>query len=287
MNDANCTLSSEGHKWFLVLSNLSYLLPAGVTAYKMFKPKGSQMNKHDGAELIILFIFVAFFGSWSYHSCRADLAVSTGVDVCEKKADNTKIPPCKVCPKTTLSWVYELPGSSNERMTYEISRFIDHFAATFTLLMVVIHTIPITEKLRKLIMVVSIIWVIICLSGGNDAFALLPSLMVVIVLLVFWFSLRDQKPKGFYTRNKAWTSALVCTSAALFFFNVHTEPYWLHHSLWHILGATGAAFLISKTAGCYQDIDTTKFEPTEWMKHIFVTPNECKEYQKILKHEVG
>jgi hypothetical protein len=287
MADISCALNPEGNKWFLVLTNLSYLLPAGVTAYKMFKPNGRQMNKQDGTELIALFVFLTFFGSWSYHSCRADLSISSGIDICEDTANSTKIKPCEVCPETSLSWVHELPGSSEEKMTYEISRFIDHFAATFTLLMVVIHVIPISEKLRKLIMIIAMIWMLICLSGGNEGFATIPALLSVMILLLFWFSIRTQKETGMYTRNKAWSLAIISTALALVFFEFQNQPYWLYHSLWHILGAVGAAFLISKTAGCYEDVDTSTVKLSEWMKNIFITPNECKQYDKIVKHQLG
>ena len=88
-----CTnsLGPNGNKWFLVLSNLAYLLPAGVVGYKTFKPVGRRLNKPDGFELMTLFIFVTFFSSWSYHMCRADLSITFGEDVCENIPNYKKV----------------------------------------------------------------------------------------------------------------------------------------------------------------------------------------------------
>lgn len=277
-NDLACSTSPEQHKWVLVLSNLSYLLPAGVVGYKMFKPNGRQMSKQNGTELIALFGFLTFFGSWSYHSCRADLSISSGIDINEIDPNPAKLPPCDICPDNTMTWINDTPGASSEKMTYEIARFIDYFVATFTLLMVIIHVVPISEKARKLIVILSMIWMIMFLSGGNETIALLPSLMSVIVLIIFWFRIRNHKEKGFYTRNKVWTSALICFILAVSFLKWNNEPYWLMHSLWHIFGAIGAALLLSRTVGCYQDINENQIDIPKWMQSVFNTPNSCKKY---------
>ena len=275
MCDHSC--NPEHNKWLLVLSNLSYLMPAGVTAYKMFKPTGRIMNRTDGSELIVLFLFIAFFSSWSYHSCRADVSFESGIDVCENKPDVNKLDQCAICPKNSISWVEDLPGSDGG-VSLQIAKFIDHFLALFVLIMVMIHIIPIKEKLRKLIMVISMIWMILFLSANNDVFAGIPVIIATILVLLFWFTLRKQKSKSFYNRNVAWGLAIVCTILAAVFFKWDNEPYWIKHSLWHIMGALGAVFLISKTAGCYQDVDIADVDLPEWMKKIFITPGECSRF---------
>jgi hypothetical protein len=266
----------SSHKWVLVLSNLAYLLPAGVAAFKMFKPTGRQMNKQDGTQLISLFVFITFFSSWSYHMCRADLSIRNDACVVQPEINTQG---CAVCPNNSMSWIHALPGSG-ERMSFDLSKFIDHFLAIFTLFMVIIHVIPIAEKLRKLIMVVSMIWMILFLSGGNDFLAGLPALIGVILMMLFWFNIHHQSGKQFVSRNKVWSLAVLSVIAAFVFFKFDTEPYWLKHSLWHIMGAVAAALLISKTAGCYEDIDTSAVDIPPWMQNIFIVPDECKIYDR-------
>lgn len=273
-----CTLSPNQHKWFLVLTNLSYLLPGGVTAYKIFQPPGQRMNAYSGTELISLFGFLTFFASWSYHQCRADLSITTGVDVCQTNPKTVDIPPCEVCPKNnTLSWVSELPGST-QPMNYQISRFIDHLFATFTIFMTIIHVLPIHDKIRKLCIILTLIWMVIFLSAGNEALALVPSLISFMVLIIFWYSIRrsGNKSNVFFSRNKTWVLALLSMTLAVSFFQWDDEPYWLKHSLWHILGAISAALLISKSADNYQDIDTAKFEIPYFLRSVLQDPTTCK-----------
>ena len=59
-------------------------------------------------------------------------------------------------------------------------------------------------------------------------------------------------------------------------FKVSDEPYWLKHSLWHIFGALSAAFLISKTAICYQDVDYQKLKVPKAIKVFLSEPWQCK-----------
>lgn len=259
------------NKWFTVASNVSYLLPAGVCAYKMTTKEERRLDKYDGAELITLFLFVAFFSSWSYHSCRADLSPNDEVD-------RIDIPPCEVCPMdNSMSWTTYLPGSDSE-MNFQIARFIDYFLAIFTIIIVLITVLPFHDRLRKFIMVFSVIWMMLFLSTGNEWFALIPAMILFLFMLLFWFTLRKQKECRFWTRNKIWMLALIFMLAAITCFKISPEPYWLKHGLWHIFGAISVAFLIGKTASCYQDVDLDQIDFPDWMRAIFVAPGFCKRY---------
>jgi hypothetical protein len=287
MGNNQSSINEEANKWFLVLSNLSYLLPTGVTAYKMFKPTGKQMNKIDGSELIILFLFVTFFSSWSYHTCRGDIAIETGIDPEELKSN---IPPedlCKECPNpTSMSWTSSLPGSKQDPSLH-ITKFIDHFLAIFTLFMVLIHVVPISEKMKKLFMVIGLVWMVLFLSCGNDLFAAIPVLLSSVIVLVFWWKIRNHQEKTKFNRNTAWSLSLLSTILAFVFFKIDTEPYWLKHSLWHILGAVAGALLLTRTASCYEGVKSDEVKIPKWMQMIFSTPNECEKYNDILNHKCG
>ncbi len=246
------------HKWVIVLSNLAYLAPATVALFKM---QTGEITPMDGAPMVALFGFITFFGSWSYHSCRADLAIHTNTDPCQETSRRNveKIQPCDKCPANTMTWVNDIPGARKEDpLTFQLAHFIDYFLAEFTLLVVLIHVLPISDKARKLIMVLSMVWIIMFLGGGNEAFALLPSLLFVCIMIVFWAftSAHEKKCGQFYTRNKAWTLATLSVVLATVFFKVDKDPYWLKHSLWHVFGGLSAALLLTKPAGNYEDIDT-------------------------------
>jgi hypothetical protein len=48
MGNKQSSIGAQENKWFLVLSNLSYLLPTGVTFYKMTKKGKGRINSTDG-----------------------------------------------------------------------------------------------------------------------------------------------------------------------------------------------------------------------------------------------
>jgi len=260
-------------KWFLVASNVSYVVPAIVCLYKMRLGARRRLDGYDGGQLMVLFLFVAFFSSWSYHSCRADLNPSSTYD-----AD---IPPCAVCPSdNTVSWAKGLPGASFP-MTYQLSRFVDYFLASFTVFMTLLVVIPLHSKLRQFLLILAMVWIVMFLMTGNEAVALLPSLLALILVVVFWWAVAcgADDSQGWFTRNKAWAVATVFMIAAVACFLIVKEPYAITHSLWHIFSALAAAFLLMRTATCYQDIrDDVKLP--EWCRSLFTDPESCKRYDR-------
>lgn len=246
-------------KWVLVLSNLAYLFPVGVLSMKMLN---KSRNKTTELSLISLLLFVTFFSSWSYHTCKAHFEHNQ--------------PRCDfVCPQNSMSWTNGIGGNPHSKMTFDLSKLLDHLFAMFTLLMVVIHVIPIAEGVRKFMIVISLIWMMMFLTNGNEILATLPALLAFLLLVSFWFVIRNEKSTKTYNRNAAWSIAMFLSMLAFTFYQVDTEPYWLKHSLWHILSGISAAFLMSKTAGCYEDVDTENIQIPNWMNKLFTHPSRC------------
>lgn len=266
-------VTPEQSKWTLVSSNIAYLIPAMTTLYKMYK---AELNKQDGSTLVILFAFVALMSSWSYHSCRSDLTEEhIKTDKSAYQPGSEGIPNCATCPPTTMTWVNQLPGSADP-MTFEVARLLDHLLAIYTLVIVLIHVVPLKEKVRKLVMIVALLWLILFLSGGNEAAALIPAFLALILLIVFWYCIWNNNDKGFFTRNTCWTFAVILMILAGVSFKIMSTPYWFWHSNWHFTSALACAFLISKTAICYQDVDIWKAEFPPAMWNLFSSPEACR-----------
>lgn len=238
-------------KWLLVGSNVSYLIPTGVVWYNMMK-KGRRTDAANGAELISVFLFLTFFASWGYHSCRADIEAG------------------KPCSGTLLNTIAALPGS--KEIKFDITKFIDHLTAILTLILVMINSIPLSDKTRKSILIVSIIWVLLFLSAENDLLAIVPAVLAFLIITIFWFYIRHAQTGN---RNVTWALALIFMFISLLAFQVH-EPYWLYHSLWHVFGAISAAFLLFNTAACYEDMEDV--ELPAWMRAVFTDPCFCTKY---------
>jgi len=265
-------MSESATKWIVVTSNIAYLFPPIVCWWKMTRAPNRRMDKFEGWSVITLFVFIAIFSSWSYHVCRADLGESNSVE-------NVHIPPCDTCPKdgNTMAWTSGLPGSTQD-LNYQTSRFIDYLLATFAVVFVLICVIPLHNRLRLLLIIITLCWMVLFLSTGNDWVSLLPALMMLIFLFLFWYTLRRQESKEFWSRNKVWTLAVVSFVAAVSCLKISPSAYFVSHSLWHIFSALGAGLLIFKTASCYQDVNLRDVDFPKWMEQIFVQPGECKRY---------
>ncbi len=263
-------MSETATKWVVVTSNVAYLFPPIVCWWKMTRAPNRRMDKFEGWSIIVLFVFIAIFSSWSYHVCRADLGESNDLDT-------VHIAPCETCPTggNTMAWTSNLPGSTQD-LNFQTSRFIDYLLATFAVVFVLMCVIPLHNRLRLLLIIVTLCWMVLFLSTGNDSVALLPALMMLIFLGLFWYSLRCQKSNEFWTRNKMWTLAVVCFAAAVTALKVAEGQFWIWHSLWHVFSALGAALLLMKTSSCYQDVNLKSVDFPRWMESMFVRPGACK-----------
>jgi hypothetical protein len=258
------------HKWILVCSNLAYLVPGSVVIYQLLKRTGRRMNIFIGVELLLVFAFITFFTSSSYHMCRADLSIQENVDPQEKKiSGDHKLNPCLTCPPNTMSWVGHLPFSKT-MVKYNISKTFDHLFANFAIFLVMINVIPLKQNFKQLVIIASLIWFCLLLEGGNCCLASFPIICAMALFIIFWIIARKNISGS---RNIAWILAVVFTILALVCYTL--EPYWIMHSLWHVLGAFAGALLLSQTAGCYQNMKGAVALP-QFMKAIFKPADTCK-----------
>lgn len=256
----------------LMFTNLMYLVPALVVAIKAKKEKGTALME-EGVILIVFFL-ITFFCSWSYHQCRGDKLREYEMDLTEQYASHN-IPACSKCDKTTLNWLEKLPFS-RQKLRFVMLKFIDYFMATFSLIVSLLYILPLRECIKRLILVVTIVWMILFLSVDNDTLTLLPLLFLMTTLLLFWYYSRnacsDKK------RNVVWGLGVITFFVAITFYEFDKEPYWIKHSLWHIFGAISISLFLSKTAVRYENIDIDKFYSNlpKDLKPIFKTvPNVC------------
>lgn len=239
----------------LILTNLCYLVPVLVTAFKVKKsPRGVLFEE---GVILIVFLLITFFTSWSYHECRGDTLRNMNSDIKEVSSD-VHIPPCTRCKDTTMNWVQYLPWSDDE-LTFNALKFADYFMAMYALILCILYVLPLKECVKRLFIVTSTLWLVLFLSAGNDRLSLAPLLLLLIMLAVFWYFSAQCVPR-YSPRNVVWGLSLGLFVMACVFFEIDKEPYWLKHSLWHICGAFGLSLLLSKSAARFEDIDIDRFK---------------------------
>jgi hypothetical protein len=240
---------------FLVFSNLVYVLPIVMLLVKMYTEQGRGMNKHSGFALVAVFLFITFVSSWSFHGCRTEHIV-------DERPHN--IPPESKCRHNCpLSHVYRLYGSENET-TYQLVTFIDHLMALSAILLVFMQVVPVRPEMRTLLYILSQIWFVTLLATGNEKLTLVPVAGAFVLFLGFWFHAKHGlDPRVRRKRHYSWVAAFLSFMVAFFFFEVHQEPYWINHSLWHIFSSLGATFVIYGASESYQFI------------HLQDTPNSA------------
>ena len=263
------SISSDVNKWFLIASGASYLIPVAVVVYNLFKPRGRRLNTFIAVELIAVFLFVTVFTSPSYHSCRAGLAIKENIDPDEMEIHgDAGINGCLTCPPNTMSWVRHVPMSTKE-LTYDLSKTYDHIFAMFALLLATINVIPLKQNFKQLIIILSLLWMALFLGSGNDIIAGIPVMIVTGLFVAFWIAVRKNIS---CKRNVAWGLGIFCVILGFVCFAL--EPYWLMHSMWHIMGAVAGALFLAQTAGCYESIHGS-FTLPKYMRLLFKRPEAC------------
>lgn len=237
----------------LLLTNLSYLVPAVVLAFKARRIYGT-VSLEEGI-IMIIFLLITFFTSWSYHQCRGFHAAHSHGDFNQHNVE-MPISQCAACHNTPMSWLEHMPFSQ-ARLKYFMLKFDDYFMAMFSIVATILYVTPFRECVKRLFLVVTVVWLLLFLSVQNDTLALLPVLAIMALFFLFWYSVYPYNKDPW--RNYAWGSAVSFLVLAVFFFEIDKEPYWLKHSLWHIMGGLGIAFVLAKSAGRYEDIDHKAF----------------------------
>ena len=237
----------------LLLTNVSYILPALVMGSKLkFLHATSFMEE---GVLLVAFFLVAFFTSWSYHSCRSFQCCNVAGDVTESYA-HVNIKPCATCPETPIHWLEHLPFSK-ENIKFNLLKYNDYIFAFLAIILSCLYCIPFKECFKRYFLIMSIIWILLLLSVENDRLACLPVIALISLFLVFWVKARpyDTDPR----RQTAWTAATFCFVVALYCFQIDREPYWIKHSLWHLFGGVGLALILYKSSGRYENINVDEF----------------------------
>lgn len=237
----------------LLFTNISYILPAIVLASKLKFLKNSSLME-EGI-LLVAFFLVAFFTSWSYHSCRSFQCCNVVGDTNETYA-HANIKSCATCPTTPLHWLESLPFSK-ESIKFNLLKYNDYVFAFLAIILTCLYVIPFQECFKRCFLILSIIWILVTLSVENDRLACLPVIALIILFITFWVKVRPFDSDK--NRQIFWYFASACFLIALYCFQIDREPYYLKHSLWHIFGGLGLALLLVKPTGRYENIDFEEF----------------------------
>jgi hypothetical protein len=242
MNKTNCSKSDEqSHSNFLVLSNLSYLLPIGATIYMW---NSGKLQSGLAIEIILLLIGIMMI-SWVYHSCRKQ--ATAVIDPCQDNID-ASVDCVKCSAGTSLQWVNTNIG---------ISEFADRLISQYVTILIITYVLPLKYTIKATIRVTCLIAIIfLLLAGVNEYVSLLPCLLVSAFVL---------NPMTLINSKYMSKSQLILVSllsvvslTAFGFFIIPKNKYWLYHSLWHIFGAFSAGIAIMLSSSFY-DIPDSQF----------------------------
>ena len=226
---------------FIVLSNLSYLLPMLAVIYMWSVGK---LRADLAIELLILLIGV-FLVSWLYHSCRYQTVKQQ--DPCQDSPH--LVNDCIKCSKegTNLQWV-------DTEIT--ISSFSDRLLAQYVTILVITYILPLKPVVKATIRSVSLILIIILLlSGTNEYVAMIPGFVVSLFILNPITLINTSYMTTLQNVLVAILSISSLTGLALYQFP--KDKYWLYHSLWHIIGAIACTISIL-LAGSFYDVPEDK-----------------------------
>jgi hypothetical protein len=223
--------AAQLHGDILVLSNISYLVPAAVAAYRATMSK--TLSPEAASELIPWYVSVAFIFSWSYHACRTELAKKNQVDPCQTSFDWTAQGQCNQCPISGLQYA---------RVPYDRASVLDRVFANYAVLLTLIHAIPLTDQATHIYRSLGLIWIAAAFLANpqyEDELALICFLPLAILFLMYWAQTRHNQ-----SRNMTWSVAmfLIAVAVSALFMPGY---YYLAHPIWHIGGALAAAMALS------------------------------------------
>ncbi len=219
--------------WLLILSNIAYFIPMIIVFIKTIQ---KTVSWPIGVELMLLYAAVIFF-STDYHWCRGEL--SKDVDPNELQSDLEDNIKCKECPVGL-------------GMNYQRAWFLDHFFATYvlgiTLLVIAkINNRGLSDTIRVLLLVVVVGSLSFSSPGKNKANKFLQGVSVlplVLIILAFGYYWWVNKTSIATHHQIFYITGGMISALAMLFFSIYSQPYWLMHSLWHILGGIAGAFLL-------------------------------------------
>lgn len=217
----------------LQFTNLSYLLPVAVIWYKELKQHTDRLVVEDAIALTLIFAFLGLVASWNYHGCRSYIANIQNVDALQVQAL-----PCQT---------FERQNCQESTISFEMTHFIDYFIAYFSFFLAVHAVYPVKSRQFLLTFVFAMLWFLYFLMYNNRVVAGLPC--IIIVLRLIWFCLKSKSTSHAKLQMQVcfWSAASLCFLVGAILLEVFSEPYWLHHSVWHILSGISAALFLSST----------------------------------------
>lgn len=218
--------SYENSRDFLIYSNLAYLLPIAVLLYKILYKK--HFPKRVGFELALIYVAVMYF-SINYHICRSEIAKKDS-DINQYQTE---------LPENNIKQSCEIGGG----MVLDKATLLDHIFAFYAISITMLYLIPLDPYTRHLIQSSLLIFIIVLQSYNelpyDDIITAIPTLLVAIYFSYYLISSKTKKSNYYFVLSGALLSI-----AAVMLFMLYPEPYWLNHSLWHILGALSGALLL-------------------------------------------
>jgi len=218
--------SYSNSKNMLIYSNLAYLFPLIILLYKILYKK--HFSKPIGFELAILYCAVMFFSS-KYHICRSNIAEKDG-DVIQYQSDLPESHKKQICPV-------------GEGMYLDKATLLDHVFAFYALTATMLYLIPMKSEVRHLIMTIVLIYIIILQSHNkiyNDNMITAIPTLIITCYFMYYIIHNKTNQSNYYFVVLGGILSLI----AVILFMAVPEPYWLNHSLWHILGAISGGLLL-------------------------------------------
>jgi hypothetical protein len=259
----------QGHRDLLLFSNIAYMSPAVVALYKGFVSK--TLNVPSAIEIAAFSTFVTFITSWNFHECRSNLASIEGDAEEQSGSINAEYTPC---PDTGRMWL---------KMCYGETRNIDNIFAIFTMLLIILHIVPLRDSVRSIYRTFGFLYIVfVILSVGPNDGSVIAGLPVMIALLAFvlpylWVT-RKRRDKESHIRRLTW-SLSACFSIVAFVMFAMNEKFWLYHSLWHIFGGLSGALLVAGASSGY----TNRLNDVEGNRILKSFLKECPKNSKSEK----
>jgi hypothetical protein len=221
--------SKAGSRVMLIGSNIAYIAPIVIAVIKYIK---GDIPFATAVELIVLFIAVILASS-NYHWCHSKFSADYGD---KEEVNFLQGDDCYKCP-------------TGNGMTISKASFLDHFLAMYAIGITVLHMFPIKMEYMIMLRVLLFVFILfIQVFSGMKLFffnADKLSIIPILVLLIFWgFQAFRDKILIQKEHKKFYIGAIIVGMISIGLFGLLNRPYWLFHSLWHIMGAITSCLII-------------------------------------------
>lgn len=234
--DVPTTRVPHHHRDLLVFSNMSYLLIAFVALYRWH---ARSLTAITALEITVLVLFVTFFSSFTYHSCRVNMAEDSGTAaITSNDGSPNEFPFNTPCQPRGLAYV---------KTTFNESFHQDQVWAVYTALVLALRVIPLNPDLDRLYRTLALLSVtMLLLVTWEYGWIALIIVMVPALLLLIAFIWQSRNTPAFHWKWRALVVGFALMVGAWSLSSVGTgDWYTVFHSLWHILGGLAGALLLA------------------------------------------